>query len=110
MFKVGQGICGRTKFKDGVMSQKIRPYLIATVNAEYIEVLTVSTVKGKERKLAFPTNMKIEKYKPPFLKSSFVKLDSLTRINKLEWENFRILHNGEILNRIELDTIISKIK
>lgn len=110
MFKVGQGIKGQIRFKDGELSEKVRPYLIVKVCSEYIEVLTVSTIKGKERKLAFPTNKKIDKFKPPFLKPSFVKLDSLIKIHKSEWKKYSIIHNGETLDFNELNNIISNIK
>ena len=76
-FKEGQGVLGKIQFKDGSMPLYDRTYLIVTVAADYIEVLNVSSVRGKERKLAFPTNKKLDSYCPPFLKPSFLKQGGL---------------------------------
>ncbi len=104
-FKEGQGILGRITFKDVVMPSYDRTYLIVTVSTDYIEVLNVSSVHGKERKLAFPKNKKLNKYCPPFRKPSFVKLDSLTRVSSSEWGNLRILNGGKTLDTNELARI-----
>lgn len=77
-FVEGQGILGKIRFVDGELPEYNRTYLIINVTSEYIEVLNVSSIRGKERKLAFPTNERLRSFKPPFLKPSFVKLDSLT--------------------------------
>lgn len=109
-FIEGQGIFGRVKFKDGTYPLYDRPYLIIKVEKDYVEVLNVSSVKGKERKLAFPTNEKLLKYCPPFLKPSFVKLDSLTCLPKSEWNKFTILSNGLTLDKTELNRILQLIQ
>lgn len=80
-FVVGQGILGKIRFKDGAFPAYDRTYLIVTAETNYIEVLNVSSIKGKERKLAFPTNERLRLYNPPFVMPSFVKLDSLTSID-----------------------------
>lgn len=75
-FAAGQGILGRIPFANGNMPEYDRP--VISVNADYIEVLIISSIKGKERKLLFPSNERLKIYDPPFDKPSFVKLDSLT--------------------------------
>lgn len=55
-FVVGQGVLGKIRFVDGKMPAYDRTYLVVTVEPDYIEVLNVSSIRGKERKLAFPTN------------------------------------------------------
>jgi len=77
-FAAGQGILGRIPFANGNMPEYDRPYLVISVNADYIEVLIISSIKGKERKLLFPSNERLKIYDPPSDKPSFVKLDSLT--------------------------------
>lgn len=104
-FTEGQALLGRIMFKDGQIPSYDRTYLIVRVEDDYIEVLNVSSLKGKERKLAFPTNKKIHLYNPPFIKPSFVKLESLTRINKNDCGSFHLLCKGQCLDTNELKDI-----
>ncbi len=104
-FIEGHGVLGMIRFPDGETPKYNRTYLVVTVTEKYIEVLNVSSIEGKERKLAYAANMVIHKYNPPFLKPSFVKLDSLTRVDKSNWSNLRILNNGRTLNSEELAQI-----
>lgn len=108
-FLEGQGIFGSARFVDGQMPKYDRPYLIVSVSTEHINVLNVSSIRGKERKLAFPTNERLRIFKPPFLKPSFVKLDSLVQIPKSEWNNFRLLDGGKTLDQGELKRIKAKL-
>ena len=64
-FVVGQGVLGRIRFVDGDVPAYDRTYLVVTAEPDYIEVLNVSSIRGKERKLAFPTNERLKTYKPP---------------------------------------------
>lgn len=68
-------------------------------------MLNVSSIRGKERKLAFSTNERLRSFKPPFLKPSFVKLDSLTQVKRADWSELQVLHNGATLDQGELDRI-----
>ncbi len=101
-FMEGQGILGKIRFVDGKLPAYNRTYLVIASNEDYIDVLNVSSMKGKERKLAFPTNERLRAYNPPFIMPSFVKLDSLTRVKSNDWENLKILHSGETLDEAEL--------
>ena len=96
-------------FRDGVIPEYDRTYLVITVSPEYIEVLNVSSVRGKERKLAFPQNERLLVFCPPFLKPSFVKLDSLTRVDAAEWGSLKILSGWRPLAGTELARIQSLI-
>ena len=104
-FIEGQGVLGKIQFLDGKMPAYDRTYLVVKTADTYIEVLNVSTTKGKERKLAFPTNRRIKSYNPPFLKPSFVKLDSLTRVEKSLCDSLIILNKGRVLDQNELNAI-----
>ena len=108
-FVEGQGVLGRIRFVDGEFPEYARTYLIVTVEQDYIEVLNVSSIKGKERKLAFPTNERIRKYNPPFVMPSFVKLDSLTRVESADWGELQVLNSGRTLDADELARIKEKI-
>ena len=101
----GQGVLGRIRFIDGMLPEYDRTYLVVNVERDYIEVLNVSSIKGKEWKLAFPTNERLKNYNPPFVMPSFVKLDSLTRVERSEWANLRVLNAGRTLDVSELARI-----
>jgi hypothetical protein len=109
-FIEGQGVLGRVRFIDGEMPQYDRTYLVVTVGDDFIELLNVSSIKGKERKLAFPTNERLRVYNPPFLKPSFVKLDSLTKVAKADWGNLHVLNNGRTIDVVELARIKGLMK
>ncbi len=104
-FVVGQGVLGKIRFVDGEVPAYDRTYLVVTAEPDYIEVLNVSSIKGKERKLAFPTNERLRTYNPPFVVPSFVKLDSLTRVESADWGNLQILNSGRTLDGNELARI-----
>lgn len=108
-FIPGQGVLGRIAFRDGATPEYDRTYLVVSVSTEHIEVLNVSSVRGKERKLAFPTNERLRVFCPPFLKPSFVKLDSLTRVDAAEWGALKLLYGGQPLDGSELARIQSLI-
>ena len=99
-FVEGHGVLERIRFVDGTMSKYDRAYLVIDVMPEYIEVLNISSLKGKERKLAFPTNERLQKYKPPFLNPS-----SRTKVSKRECVSLKILSMGETLDKGEFDRI-----
>lgn len=104
-FIEGQGILGKIRFVDGEFPAYDRTYLVVTVKEDYIEVLNVSSIRGKERKLAFPTNERLRTYNPPFLMPSFVKLDSLTRVESSDWDKLQVLNSGRSLDGTELARI-----
>lgn len=104
-FVPGQGVLGCLAFRDGAIPDYARTYLVVSVSTDYIEVLNVSSIRGKERKLAFPTNERLRIYRPPFLKPSFVKLDSLTRVDVAEWGTLKLLYGGQPLDGSELARI-----
>lgn len=108
-FVEGHGVLGRIRFVDGTMPSYDRAYLVVAVSNDYIEVLNVSSIRGKERKLAFPINERLRNYNPPFVMPSFVKLDSLTRVSKSEWGDLQILNNGRALESNELNRIKSML-
>ena len=108
-FVEGHGILGFIRFVDGTMPDYARTYLVVSVTNDYIEVLNVSSIRGKERKLVFPKNEILRIYNPPFLMPSFVKLDSLTRVLKCDWGNLQILNNGRTLDMSELTRIKSML-
>ncbi len=108
-FIAGQGFWGRVRFPDGEFPAYDRPYLIVGVDGEYIEILTASSVVGKEWKLTLPTNREVSKYDPPFPKRTFVKLDSLQKVHMSDLSNVSMARNGRTLDSSELSGIIDAI-
>lgn len=108
-FVVGQAFWGKIRFPDGEFPAYERPYLIVGIDGEYIEILTVSSVAGKEWKLTLPTNREIFKYDPPFPRRTFVKLDSLQRVHISDLANVRIAKSGMTLDETELSEIIKSV-
>lgn len=106
MVCVGQGLLGKVKFTDGQMPSYPRTYLVISISSTQIGLLNVSSTAGKEHKLLYSTNRRLVHYNPPFLKDSFVKLDSLVYVAASEIDNFKILHNGECLASGELNEIV----
>lgn len=109
-FMEGQGVLGKIRFTDGEMPVYDRTYLVVLVEEEYIEILNVSSIKGKERKLAFSSNERLRVFNPPFLKPSFVKLDSLTRVSKVACQDLIVLNEGRTLDGDELARIKKMIE
>ncbi len=54
-----------------------------------------------------PTNERLRSYNPPFVMPSFVKLDSLTRVESSEWDKLQVLNAGRTLDGAELARIQS---
>lgn len=108
-FVVGQAFWGKIRFPDGQFPKYERPYLVVEVEKEYIGILTVSSLEGKEWKLTLSTNKEICKYDPPFPKRTFVKLDSFQRVHKSNLSNVRLGRNGQTLDAVELSDIINNI-
>ncbi|MCC8061562.1 MAG: hypothetical protein LIO81_12140 [Clostridiales bacterium] len=109
-FAVGQAFWGKIRFPDGKFPDYDRSYLVVGVSEEHIEILTVSSVAGKEWKLTIPTNMEIIKFDPPFPKRTFVKLDSLQKVRVSDLSNVRIGRGGRTLDPTEFSKIVNAIK
>ena len=109
-YKVGQGILGRIRFRDGEFPQYKRPYLIVSVGSNGIGILNVSSTKGKEAKAAFPSNYPLTQFSPPFALDSFIKLDSYCEISYQEAAQTRLLAEGKTLNATDLQEILIKMQ
>lgn len=108
-FIVGQAFWGKIQFPDGEFPAYERPYLVVGTEGEYIEILTVSSVAGKEWKLTLPTNREISKYDPPFPRRTFVKLDSLQKVHISDLASVRLAKGGKTLDEAEISEIIKMI-
>jgi len=112
-YSVGQGILlqGNT-FKGGTCDNGTHPYLIVGVSNTHIDILVLSSSANKLHKQAYASNYTLRNFNPPFIKPSFVKLDSLQQL-KLEELNalkVRICAKGQVLNQTELNYILNNYK
>lgn len=110
MFKVGQALLGQIPFPDGDFPKYSRPYLIVDVSPDEIGIVTVSSTAGKESKLVLTSNYSLGQYDPPFIKPSFVKLDSFQRIPVTIAIKMKLLNNGRCLNSTDMGYILTHLK
>lgn len=78
----GEGLFLRLPYADNGRLSKRRTFLTIGEEGNYILLLNVSTTRGKENKLLYSSNQRIIKYNPPFKWESFVKLDSIYKVEK----------------------------
>ncbi|MDR2132108.1 MAG: type II toxin-antitoxin system PemK/MazF family toxin [Clostridiales Family XIII bacterium] len=110
MLVPGQVIWAKLPFPDGSTPDYPRPFLVISVDANRVGVLSVSSVKDKARKLLLPSNLKIEKFDPPLVMPSFVKLDSLTYHAIEAVAELPLLGNGKTLDKGEFRKILAALK
>lgn len=106
MVRVGNGLLLKIDFADGGVCDADRTFLVINVEKENIHLLNISSLRGKERKLGFSSNKNIIRYKPPFMKPSFVKMDALYIIPNDEWIDSKILCDNRCMNPLEINNII----
>lgn len=86
-------------FASGAPCLRPRPFLVIDRNEDTLDLINVSSSRGKERKLLFESNEPIEKYYPPLDYPSFIKMDELYTI-----DYFEELHNQIYKRRPPLDS------
>lgn len=106
----GHGLLLKIPFADGAPCINNRPFLVINTNIEKksIELLNVSSIRGKEHKILFDSNEVIYNYKPPFKFPSFVKLDALYTIEYFPELESKITHNGDTIHPDEFRRIIDR--
>ncbi|AYO30787.1 hypothetical protein D2962_09355 [Biomaibacter acetigenes] len=97
-------------YADGEPPDKQRTFLVINIDKEVVELLNVSSIRDKEIKASWPSNEILKEYRPPFKRPSFVKLDSLYRIELFEELNYLILAGGQPLDPGELKRIREKFQ
>ena len=105
MSKVGCGILLKLDFADGGICDKERTFLIIDQIDDKLHLLNISSVKGKEWKLGYKSNKEIKRFKPPFLKYSFAKLDALYIISAGDYLEQKILFNKRKMFPAQLEEI-----
>lgn len=105
MVRTGQGVLLKLDFCDGGVANYKRPFLVINKDNDYIYLLNVSSTRGKEHKLGMQSNKLINRYRPPFLKSSFVKLDSMYIVPNRKYIKSYLLCGGRAMHPIEFKDI-----
>lgn len=105
---IGLGLLLRLPFADnGVLSGK-RTFLVIDEEEHYILLLNVSSIRGKERKLLWPSNEEIQKYNPPFRVASMLKLNALYKVEKCAEISSCILCQNQSLDTNEFNRLRQK--
>ncbi len=91
---VGHVLVLKLPFANGAPCFSKRPFLVIDKKDQTLDLLNISSTKGKERKLLFPSNLRIKKFYPPLDNPSFIKMDELYTI-----DNFDELHKSLYKNR-----------
>lgn len=97
-------------FADGGPCSYNRTFLVIEVDLtnSKISILNVSSIRGKEHKLSFPTNLRIINFQPPFVMPSFIKLDAVYELEYFPGLEKTILCDGDTLSNEELIRISNK--
>lgn len=107
MVSPGQGLLLKTAFADGSECSYARTFLVIENSDNKLKALNVSSIKGKESKLIYPSNMRILKGRPPFVKPSFVKLDAIYIFEQCPEIERALLHSGQCINHDQFVAIFS---
>ncbi len=90
---------------DGIKSNDSRRYMVITNNSNFIQMINISKVQGKEHKMLVTGNKRLKDFKP-FRIPSFAKADTLYTIEYFpELEEF-ISFGGQKLNEEDFNNIL----
>ena len=92
---------------DGNFVSDKRRYMVITNDNEELEMINISSLKGKERKLMFPGNIKLYN-REPFLAPSFAKVDTIYKMEYFPKLEEFISFGGEKLNEEDFNNILSE--
>jgi|HigsolmetaAR204D_1030405.scaffolds.fasta_scaffold22917_2 hypothetical protein len=104
----GNGLLLKAIYADGTECSEPRTFLVIETSDKFIRALNVSSIKGKEHKLALPSNERILKYSPPFKRDSFVKLDALYEFEYFSELELSVLCGNRTMDPVQLSIIHSK--
>jgi len=110
MLEAGQAVLAQYPYRNGTEAEYPRPYLIVRITSTEADILSVSSIRGKERKVLFDSNCKIRVHFPPFLKPSFVQLDSLQTRPINDLLSKKLLAGGQKLNDEDLRNILQRLR
>ena len=105
---VGQLLYLKLPFADGGLCTYKRTFLVFEVAENRIKLFNASSISGKAHKLLFRSNIKVNNYWPPFKCPTFVKIDAVYDIEYLNLLDTAILANGQTLNTVDLNNILSE--
>ena len=109
MLEVGQVLSLKIRFNNkGDIAKVPHPYIIASVTDDYVEILQIDSLKGKEHKALFASN-KVIFYDNPqetvIDKDSYVQLDNrLTIENHCGLLNYR--RQQDVLSKEKLESLL----
>ncbi|WP_101844202.1 hypothetical protein [Halobacillus sp. Marseille-P3879] len=96
-------------FANGTPCNYKRPFLvIENYNNSSLDLLNVSSIRGKERKLLFPSNERINNFNPPLDAPSFIKMDELYTIDYFEDLHKSIYKRRSPIDSSELSRLVNE--
>ncbi|QWU14455.1 hypothetical protein [Paenibacillus sophorae] len=107
----GNGLWLKCFFANGNECGYPRPFLVISCNETTgtIQLLNVSSVLGKERKLLMDSNLQIMRHNPPFPDASFVKLDEVYGLDYFP-KLINSIKNQNLLLEDELNKITEEFR
>lgn len=104
--KLGHVLALNLPFANGAPCKYKRPFLVIDKNSSTLDLLNIASVKGKERKLLFPSNELIKVFNPPLDQPSFIQKDELYTISRFYDLNKSIYKRRPPLHHKELERLI----
>ncbi|MEK4302383.1 hypothetical protein MKY30_23785 [Oceanobacillus sp. FSL W8-0428] len=108
MIIAGHVLALKLPFANGAPCNSKRPFLVINKNNNTLDLLNISSTRGKEKKLLYKSNEKIRKFFPPLDQPSFVKLDELYTIDEFHELHKSIYKNRDPIDTNEYDRILEK--
>lgn len=101
--KKGDILYCKIPFKNGSITPYPRFYVVVEVTDTIFKCLNMSSIRGKERKLLYPSNKEIFNCIPPMRKRTMIKLDEEYEIELNEHAESKVFNsfNAEITSQIE---------
>ncbi|MGG0718654.1 hypothetical protein ABE096_13815 [Robertmurraya massiliosenegalensis] len=104
----GHVLALKLPFVNGAPCFSKRPFLVIEKQGNILNLLNVSSTKGKEKKLLYPSNEPIKEYDPPLDQPSFLKMDELYTIDYFENLHKSIYKRRAPINTLEFERLISE--
>ena len=93
----------RIPFADATITPYLRYYVVIKADFSKFSCLNLSSIEGKEHKLAFPSNKEVDNCVPPMFVRTMVKLDEEYVISRPYSENVIFDHFNQTIMNIILD-------
>lgn len=108
MIPIGTALSLKIPFADGGECKYKRPFLVINFDqsSNNLTLLNASTIKNKVHKTVWNSNKVLTNHNPPFPRPTFVKLDSIYKVEYFSGlDNMRMM-SGRTLDSIEFQKLL----